>query len=274
MSTFTKQEKWILKKTAELKRNKGMHSISLGDICVAFLDNEYIHIHLHRELNIYDIEFMLNLDNYNPIKGNEEINKKQEKIEQRIIDSVFLLKYLKENRLLFEISANNSNDEFDVIRSNYNKDRHFRRNSNFDKATDKFIVDLFVNKQYFIRQEFIDFVDKGFKTIENRHFRKGQISTWTGIIIAFLIGLCSILLNIITEKRTTETSKNQINYVDSCFNELKKIHAKKLTNDNLFLDSIHNKLNVLIDKTEKNKPMREVNAFIINYPKENETGKE
>ena len=270
MRTFTKQEWWILKKASELKKNKGMHSISLGDICVAFLDNEYIHIHLYKDLNIYNVELMFNIDNYNPVRGSEQINKKREEIEKKIIDTIFLLKYLKENRLLFEITGASSNEEFDIVRNNYNKERHFRRDSNFDKITEKFIVDLFVNKQYFIRQEFIDFVDNNFKTVDDRRFRKGQFSTWAGIIVAFLIGLGSILLSIHSQKKSTEKDIQQMIHVDSYFNEIKEEYNRKMGIDSLRLDSLNNQLNILIDKTEKNRPLKKIDAFIINNP-ENST---
>lgn len=269
MRTFTKQEKWILRKTAELKKNKEMHSISLGDICVAFLDNEYIHIHLYKPLDSYDIEIMFNGDVYNPIRGGEQIDKKKNEIERKIIDTIFLLKYLKENRLLFEITGNDSNEEFDIVRTNYSKDKHFRKNSSFDKATEKFIVDLFVNKQYFVRQEFIDFVDNNFKTVDDRRFIKGQFSTWTGIIIAFLVGLGSILLNINSERKASTSNKQQIIHVDSCFNEIKEVYNRKIQNDSLILDSLYNRFNVLIDRTEKNKPLKKIDAFIMNYPENN-----
>lgn len=266
MRSFTKQEKWILRKTAELKKNRGMHSISLGNICVAFLDNEYIHVHLYKDLNIYDVEFKFNSNHYNHIRGNEQINKKQGEIEKKIIDTIFLLKYLKENRLLFEITGTSSSEEFDITRSDYNKEKHFRRNSSFDKVTEKFIVDLFANKQYFIRQEFIDFVNNNFNTVDERRFKKGQISTWAGIVIALLIGIGSIFLNINSERKTSKINTQQVHNIDSCYQEMKATYDRKAMTDSLLLDSIDNKLHILINKIERNRPLKEIDAFITNFP--------
>lgn len=193
MRAFSQQEQWILNKIAEIRRNKDVHPISLVDICAAFLKYEYIHVNLKRN-DSYSIEFNFNRDKY-PAKNQKKITKRKRKIETDILETIFLLEYLKENRLMFEMKRS-KDDDFDIIKRKYSRKNHHPYGCDFDKGTQKFIVDILANKQYFIRQEFLDFVDNGFKTVEDIRFRKMQCATWIGIVIAFLIGLASILLNI------------------------------------------------------------------------------
>lgn len=77
MRVFTEQEKWILRKTATIKDEKNMHSISLSDICVVFLENEYISINYNATNKFYCLEFFFDntiytLRNGNIIKKNKE----------------------------------------------------------------------------------------------------------------------------------------------------------------------------------------------------------
>ena len=104
MRVFTKQERWILKKTASIKVEKNMHSISLGDICSAFLEHEYINVNYHSINKFYSLDFRFNGNNYSLSKDGVAMSEKQKEIEGKIIDTIFLLKYLKENNLLFEIT--------------------------------------------------------------------------------------------------------------------------------------------------------------------------
>jgi hypothetical protein len=248
MRKFTEQEKWILKKIVEVKVEKNVHSISLEDICVLFLDHEYIKITLNKEPNIYNIEFYFDLNEYNPINELAKEVKKQNEIERKIIDTVFLLTFLKEKGLLFEIKGYNDDFEFEITKYDYDTNSHYIRSCNYDKDLEQYLVNSYVNRQYCIRQEFINFVQNNYKTTEDIRYRKGVWLTWLGIIIAFLIGLTSVIISI-KQKNNVEFDKEQLNHFDSCLNKIIDSKEKINLKNTLFDLKIIDKFDTLIRST-------------------------
>lgn len=267
MRSFTEQEKWILRKTAEIKKNNATHAISLYDICVTFLTNEYIHYDYHKPTNTYILEYFFDSKCYQ-LKDYKAIEDKKKEIEKNIIDTIFLLKFLKENRLLFEINENKESETIDISRSNYNKANHLRIKSDFDKNTSRFILDLLVNKQYFIRQEFIDFVNKGFYTEDELHFKKSQRATYISIAVALLIGVGSIMLSVIGSYETDKNGEQQIYCLDSVVDKLKDNQIDGFKRDSLLFDSLYTDIEKIIEQIKLNKPIQKIDAFITNFPDE------
>lgn len=259
MRTFSEQEKWILGKIADLKKKKGLRLISLGLICKTFLEHEHLEIYFNENTKSYRITFKINGEYFRNQKGSfaKNATKKQMEIEEKIIDAIGLLVFLKENRLLIEINGDSTHEEFDIVPNNSEyipSSSHSKNHSYFDNATEKFIVSLLVNKQYIIRQELLDFVDRGFKTEDERHFAISQALTWTGIIVAILIGITSICFSINSANKASKASIRQTIEETSLFNEIKAIHLRELSNDSLFMDMIRQGLDVLnkrIVKTDK-----------------------
>jgi len=247
MRVFTDQEKWILGKTATIKLVKNMHSISLGDICSVFLNNEYIEVKYGKETEFYSLRFFLNHNNYN-LKNRNDITKKQNEIENKIIDTIFLLKFLKENNLLFEITDNKPSAEFNILKNNYNTSNHLAFPTNFDSLTSKFVVETLVNKRYFIRQELFDFIKNGFVTPEDHRFMKSQIATWTGITIAFILGVISISVVAFPSKstiRNDEEQTKQIEYLESSIQLINRAQKNIILLDSTLLNSINDNIGVL-----------------------------
>ncbi len=241
MRVFSEQEKWILRKTATIKEVKNMHSISLGDICSVFLDNEYINVHFHDKNKFYSLRFFFNHVNYS-LKDGHVITKKQKEIENKIIDTIFLLKFLKENNLLFEITDHKTSEEFNILKSQYDISNHLVFPTNFDNLTSKLVVETLVNKRYFIRQEFIDFIKNGFKTAEEYRFEKSHTATWIGITIAFIIGTISILLVAFPSKskiRNHEEQTKQIEYLESSVQLFIRTQKSAMLLDSTLLNSIN-----------------------------------
>lgn len=257
MRKFTEQEKWILKKIVEINVQKDIHSISLSDICVIFLENEYINIHANKNLNISRLEICFNIEIYNPIREGAKVALKQNEIERKIIDTVFLLIHLKERGLLFEIKGFDVEYEFKITKRDYDTSRHFPKPCNFDKDLEKYLVNLFGNRQYCIRQEFIDFVQNDFKTTEDVRYLRGVRLTWLGIIIAFLIGLTSIIISI-NQENSVKFDSQQLNHFDSCVNKIIDSKARIYSKDSLSniitidkFDTIIDRIDTLILSTKK-----------------------
>ena len=234
MRVFTEQEKWILNRIATLKIQNNLHSISLFDICVIFVEKEYIKVQYSKDVKLYLFEILFNLDNYT-IKEPDKINAKKEDIENKIIDTIFLLKSLKDCNLLYEITDKIDRDEFEIKRRKYDTRRHFPSKSNFDSETRKFVVKNLVKKRYFIRQEFIDFVNRGFKSLEDDRFNKSHIATWTGVSVAFIVGLVSIFMGIQSNKRTVRIDENQFKILQDSISQVNLIQNKNAITDSVLL---------------------------------------
>lgn len=261
MRTFSKQEKWILERIVDVKKNSGLYTISFGTICGSFLQTEYIHINFDESTNTNSITFYFNKKYYSHASKEDFsiISSRQKEIERKIIDSISLLAFLKENRLLFEVSGNSAENSFNIVPNdpNYDLRSHFPNPSLFDEATAQFIVPLLVNKQFIIRQELVDFVAKGFKTEDELHFVKSQRIGWAGIIIAILTSVSSIWYGIYSEKETAEVTTRQMILLDSYLNELKKANQRELSRDSLFMDVFRQGLDVLNKRMMK--PDKKVN---------------
>ena len=60
---------------------------------------------------------------------------------------------------------------------------------------DKYTYDLILNNflgLLFVSEELKDFVRKGFKSVEDRRYRIGQVATWVSICIALIFGIIGI----------------------------------------------------------------------------------
>ena len=234
MRTFTEQEKVILKKIAELKKEKGLQIVDFGNICGSFLEHEFIHVNFNKDLKDCNITFRLNGEYYGK---DGEAAKKQKEIERTIIDFIGLL-YIKNDF---------TRADYDIVpRVSYDVNaNHLQFESNFDRETQQFIVFHLVSKKYIIRQEFLEFVDNGFMTADELHFKKSQKVAWSGIYIAILIGIASIWFSIHSGKETAEVTTRQTFLLDSCLNEMKRSNLNQQVSDSLFMDVFRQGLDVL-----------------------------
>lgn len=246
MRTFTDREKQILNKIAELKKKKGLQTVDFGNICGSFLEHEFIHIDFNKNTEYYNITFRPNGEYYNHGRGGEAA-KKQIEIERNIIDSISLLYFLTENRLIIQLNCDYKEANFNIVpEDSYDlKTNHLQFRSNFDSETQKFIVYLLVRKKYIIRQEFLEFVDNGFVTADELHFKKSQKVAWSGIYIAILIGIASIWFSIHSGKETAEVTTRQTLLLDSCLNEMKRSNQNQQVRDSLFMDVFRQGLDML-----------------------------
>lgn len=158
------------------------------------------------------------------------------------------MKFLKENNLLFEITDNKTSDNFIISKSKYNTSNHILFQTNFDSLTSKLVIETLVNKRYFIRQELIDFIKIKFQTPEDYRFRKSQIATWTGIAIAIIIGVISVLLVAFPSKsviKNDDEDAKQIKSVESSIQLINRLQKSFMILDSTLLNSVNDNFGIL-----------------------------
>lgn len=150
-------------------------------------------------------------------------------IRRKVFDIVVLLNYLEENYYIgiFPLNLLKSNQIFNNKKYKVDgEDEHSIRIWQIDEctiqsnhpilkdfgvcqrkmvlATDVLIENTTIGKQiqqyanatYHVTQTLKDFVDNNFKTVDDIKYEKTYYQTWTGIIIAGIIGIISICLTI------------------------------------------------------------------------------
>jgi len=100
------------------------------------------------------------------------------------------------------------------------------------------IIENFMGLLY-VSEELVELTKRDFKSHEDIRFRKQQIATWVGIVIAFLIGICSVFLQLNDTNnheihKAIEFQKNRLEKIDVTINKFKLgVCVDTATNDNL-----------------------------------------
>lgn len=88
-------------------------------------------------------------------------------------------------------------------------------------------IDLWtlLNSQYSISNSLLDYVNHGFKTVEQKRFEKQKCLTWISILTAILIGILSPIISQCLQKKQDKEILKHIEHIDNTIIQIKSLET-------------------------------------------------
>ena len=88
-------------------------------------------------------------------------------------------------------------------------------------------IDLWtlLNSQYSISNSLLDYVNHGFKTVEQKRFEKQECLTWISILTAILIGILSPIISQCLQKKQDKEILKHIEHIDNTIIQIKSLET-------------------------------------------------
>ena len=138
-------------------------------------------------------------------------------IEKEIIDTSFLIGYLKDNRYIYLIDDNSTGDGLKEV-GGFIKDGLTPISKDLDKRVCA-ILDEAMNHRVFVSTDLIQLVNDNFKTLEEQALEESRMQTEYSRK-SFIVAMFALAISIIIPLITSLLSKNEVVIKESQFEQL------------------------------------------------------